>query len=95
MTKKEYILAVIDTFPNWEMWRWIKAMVQNDQLDERTINLLVIMLNNMMDKITAAVKESKLIKKIDARQNLDKQKQKQAEQDAKSLEELDSKLSNF
>lgn len=95
MTKKEYILAVIDTFPNWEMWRWIKAMVQNDQLDERTINLLVIMLNNMMDKITAAVKESKLIEKIDARQNLDKQKQKQAEQDAKSLEELDSKLSNF
>ena len=95
MTKKEYILAVIDTFPNWEMWRWIKAMVQNDQLDERTINLLVIMLNNMMDKITTAIKESKIIEKIDARQNLNKQKQKQAEQDAKSLEELDSKLSNF
>ena len=77
------------------MWRWIKAMVQNDQLDERTINLLVIMLNNMMDKITTAIKESKLIERIDARQNFDKQKQKQAEQDAKSLEELDSKLNNF
>ena len=70
-------------------------MVQNDQLDERTINMLVIMLNNMMDKITTAIKESKLIERIDARQNLDKQKQKQAEQDAKSLEELDSKLSDF
>ena len=95
MTKKEYILAVIDTFPDWEKWWWIKAMVQNDQLDERTINLLVIMLNNMMDKITTAIKESKIIEKIDARQNLDKQKQRQAEQDAKSLEELDSKLNNF
>ena len=70
-------------------------MVQNDQLDERTINMLVIMLNNMMDKITTAIKESKLIERIDARQNLDKQKQKQAQQDAKSLEELDSKLSDF
>ena len=95
MTKKEYILSVLDTFPDWEMWWWIKAMVQNDQLDERTINMLVIMLNNMMDKITTAIKESKLIERIDARQNLDKQKQKQAEQDAKSLEELDSKLSDF
>ena len=47
MTKKEYILAVIDALPDWEMWRWIKAMVQNDQLDERSINMLVIILNNM------------------------------------------------
>lgn len=95
MTKKEYILAVIDTFPDWEMWRWIKAMVQNDQLDERSINMLVIILNNAMDKITTAVKESKLIEKIEARKNLDKQKQKQAAQDAESLNKLDSMLDNL
>lgn len=95
MTKKEYILAVIDTFPDWEMWWWLKAMVQNDQLDERTINILVIILNNAMDKITAAVKESKLIERIDARKNFDKQKEKQAQEDEKSLEELDSKLDNI
>ena len=95
MTKKEYILAVIDTFPDWEMWRWIKAMVQNDQLDERSINMLVIYLNNAMDKITTAVKESKLIEKIEARNNLNKQKQKQAAQDAESLNKLDSMLDNL
>ena len=95
MTKKEYILAVIDTLPEWEMWRWIKAMVVNDQLDERTINILVIMLNNAMDKITAAVKESKLIERIDARKNFDKQKKEQAKKDAKSLKELDSKLNDI
>ena len=95
MTKKEYILAVIDTFPDWEMWRWIKAMVQNDQLDERSINMLVIILNNAMDKITTAVKESKLIEKIEARNNLNKQKQKQAAQDAESLNQLDSMLDNL
>ena len=95
MTKKEYILAVIDTFPDLEMWRWIKAMVQNDQLDERSINMLVIILNNAMDKITTAVKESKLIEKIEARNNLNKQKQKQAAQDAESLNQLDSMLDNL
>ncbi len=95
MTKKEYILAVIDTFPDWEMWRWIKAMVQNNQLDERTMNMLVIILNNAMDKITTAVKESKLIERIDARNNLNEQKQKQAEQDAESLNKLDSMLNDF
>ena len=95
MTKKEYILAVIDTLPEWEMWRWIKAMVQNNQLDERTINMLVIILNNAMDKITDAVKERKLIEKIEAKQKLDTQKEKQAKQDAKTLKDLDSKLNDF
>ena len=95
MTKKEYILAVIDTLPDWEMWRWIKAMVQNDQLDERTINMLVIILNNAMDRITTAVKESKLIERIDARKNLNEQKEKQAKKDERTLQELDSKLNDI
>ena len=95
MTKKEYILAVIDTLPNWEMWRWIKAMVQNDQLDERTLNMLVIILNNAMDKITAAVKDSKLIERIDARRKFDKQKERQAMEDEKVLEDLDFKLNDI
>ena len=70
-------------------------MVQNDQLDERTLNMLVIILNNAMDKITAAVKDSKLIERIDARKKFDKQKETQAQEDEKSLEELDSKLDNI
>ena len=95
MTKKEYILEVIDALPNWEMWWWIKAMVQNDQLDERTINMLVIILNNAMDKITDAIEKSKIIEKIEARQKLERQKERQEKQDAKTLKDLDSKLNNL
>ncbi len=95
MTKKEYILAVIDTFPDWEMWRWIKAMVQNDQLDDHAINMLVIILKRAMNKIDATIRENKMIETIQAVENFDKQKQEQAKQDAKSLEELDSKLNDF
>lgn len=95
MTKKEYILAVIDALPEWEMWRWIKAMVQNDQLEEHTIDMLVIILKKAMDKLTATIKENKMIETIQAIDSFDKQKEEQAKKDAKSLKELDSKLKNL
>ena len=95
MTKKEYILSVLDMFPDWEMWRWIKAMVQNDQLDEHTINLLVIALKRAMDKLTTVIKENKMVETIQAVENFDKQKKEQEKKDAKTLEDLDSKLNNL
>ncbi len=95
MTKKEYILSVLDIFPDWEMWWWIKAMVQNDQLDDHTLNLLVIALKRAMDKLTTVIKENKMLETIQAVENFDKQKKEQAKKDAKSLEELDSKLNDF
>ncbi len=95
MTKKEYILAVIDALPDWEMWRGIKAMVQNNQLDDHTINLLVIILKRATDKINETIKEHKMIESIRAIENFDKQKKEQAKKDAKSLEELDSKLNDI
>ena len=95
MTKKEYILAVIDALPDWEMWRWIKAMVQNDQLEEHTINMLVIIFKRAMDKITATIKENKMVETIQAMESFDKQKAQQAKEDEKTLQELDSKLNNL
>ena len=95
MSKKEYILAVIDALPEWEMWRWIKAMVQNDQLEEHTINMLVIIFKKAMDKITATIKENKMVETIQAMESFDQQKQKQAQQDAESLAHLDSMLNDL
>ena len=95
MTKKEYILAVIDALPDWEMWWWIKAMVQNNQLEDATIDKLVVIFKKVMQEITDSIRENKVIENLQAMQSLDQQKQKQAEQDAKSLEELDSKLNDF
>ena len=91
MTKKEYILAVIDALPEWEMWWWIKAMVQNDQLEDRTINMLVIIFKKAMDRITATIKENKMIETIQAVDNFEEQNKK----DASSLNKLNSKLNDF
>ena len=95
MTKKEYILSVIDIFPDWEMWRWIRAMVQNDQLDDHTMNLLVIAFKRAMDKLSNVIKENKMLETIRAVDSFNKQKQQQQEADAESLKNLDSKLSSI
>jgi len=70
-------------------------MVQNDQLDEHTINMLVIILKRAMDKISATIKENKMMENIQARENFDKQKKKQEKEDEKTLKELDSKLNDI
>jgi hypothetical protein len=70
-------------------------MVQNDQLDEHTINMLVIILKKAMDKISATIKENKMIETIQAIQDFDKQKAEQARQDAKVLLDLDSQLNDI
>jgi hypothetical protein len=70
-------------------------MVQNDQLEGHTIDMLVIILKKAMDKLTATIKENKMIETIQAIDSFDKQKEEQAKKDAKSLKELDSKLKNL
>jgi len=95
MTKKEYILSVLDIFPDWEMWWWIKAMVQNDQLDDNTIDSLVIAFKKAMNKLTTVIKENKMLETIQAVEKFDKQKKEQAKKDEKTLKDLDSKLKNL
>jgi len=77
------------------MWRWIKAMVQNDQLDEKTIDALVVIFKKAMSKIASTIKENKIIENIQAVDSFNKQKQKQAKEDEQTLQELDSKLNNL
>ena len=95
MTKKEYILAVIDALPKWEMWRWIKAMLLNNQLEDETIDKLVIIFKKVMKEITDSLRENKVMENLQAIQSLNQQKKEQAKQDAESLNQLDSMLNDL
>lgn len=95
MTKKEYILAVIDALPKWEMWRWIKAMVLNNQLEDETIDKLVIIFKKVVREITDSLRKNKVKENLQAIQNLNQQKKEQAKQDAESLNQLDSMLNDL
>ena len=95
MTKKEYILAVIDALPKWEMWRWIKAMVLNNQLEDETIDKLVIIFKKVVREITDSLRKNKVKENLQAIQSLNQQKKEQAKQDAESLNQLDSMLNDL
>jgi len=81
--------------PDREMGRGIKAMVENNQLEEKTIDLLVVIFDNAVDKITDVIKKHHIIEKIQAFKALDEQKQQQAQQDQVDLQRLDGMLNDF
>ncbi len=70
-------------------------MVQNNQLNDHTMNLLVIAFKRAMDNLNDIIDKHKMIETIQAVENFGKQKKEQAKKDAKSLEELDSKLKDI
>jgi hypothetical protein len=70
-------------------------MVQNNQLDEKTIDALVVIFKKAVSQITSTIKENKIIENIQAVDSFNKQKQKQAKEDEATLQELDSKLKNL
>jgi hypothetical protein len=70
-------------------------MVQNDQLDEETIDKLVIIFKRVMNKLATTIRENRSLEILKSMEKLDKQKEEQAKEDAKTLEDLDSKLNDF
>jgi Flp pilus assembly CpaF family ATPase len=92
MTKQEYLLAVIHAMPDREMGRGIKAMIENNQLEQHTINKLVIVFTKIIDKISDAAKKQRIIEQIT---RFNEQKKAQAQQDAADLAKLDTMLNDF
>lgn len=95
MTKQEYILAVIDTMPDREMGRGIKAMMENNQIEDKTIDMLVIIFKKAVDRLTDVIKKNKILEAIHAIEEFNTQKEVQAKQDEADLAKLDSMLDDF
>jgi len=95
MTKQEYLLAVINAMPDREMGRGIKAMIENNQLEEHTIDALVVIFRKTAEKMANIIKKHNLIEAIEAIENLNTKKTQQAKQDKSDLEKLDNMLNDF
>ncbi|MDR0650955.1 MAG: hypothetical protein LBG59_06245 [Candidatus Peribacteria bacterium] len=92
MTKQDYLLAVIDAMPDREMGRGIKAMIENNQLEDHTINLLIIVFKRAVDRLTDIMKKHQIMTAI---AQLEAQKEAQAQQDETDLQRLDKMLNTF
>ena len=95
MTKQEFIITVLDLMPDREMGRGIKAMVENNQVDDHTINVLVIVLKKAVDKLNDVAVKYKMYETIQAVTTLNSQKAEQQQKDADDLAKLGSMLDTF
>jgi len=95
MTKQDYLLAVINAMPDREMGRGIKAMVENNQLENRTIDLLVIIFKKAMSEINDVVKKYRVMEAIQAYERFTAKQEIQDKQDQADLQKLNIMLDTF
>ncbi|MDR0607117.1 MAG: hypothetical protein LBG52_01910 [Candidatus Peribacteria bacterium] len=95
MTKQGFIITVLDLIPDREMGWGIKAMVENNQLDDHAINVLVVVLKKAVDKLNDVAIKYKMYETIKAVDEFNAQKNEQKQKDASDLAKLDSMLDNF
>ncbi len=79
MTKKEFMLKVIDALPNWKMGWGLKALIQNDQLDPDVFEKLYQVFKDCVNQTYSNVQQQQMQKRMD-QVNAMKQQEQQSEE---------------
>ncbi len=90
MTKKEFMLKVIDALPNWKMGWWLKALIQNDQLDPDVFEKLYQVFKDSVNQTYSSVQQQQMQKRMDQVNAMKQQEQKSEE--AVNLDEMMSSI---
>jgi hypothetical protein len=92
MTKKEYMLQIINLLPDWKMGRGLKALIENNQLSTEVFDKLYeIFKQNIYE--TYNEKQKKDFK--EKLQKIEAMKQQEAKQSEEELINLDEMLSTL
>ncbi|MEI6775188.1 MAG: hypothetical protein WCL18_10905 [bacterium] len=93
MTKKEYILKILDALIGYRpLARGLKILVDGNALDDKTINSLVDIFAKTIDTLEDGEAKEKLQKSKNVIEKLQKIEQEQHLRDQKSLDELDEMI---
>lgn len=93
MTKKEYILKVLDALVGyWPLARGLKILIDGNALDDKTIDSLVDILSKTIDEIKDGETKEKLQKSKSVLEQLKKIEWEQHVRDEASLKELDKMI---
>lgn len=84
MTKQEYLLSVIDAIPDREMGWGLKTLIQNNQVEETTLDKLVVIFERAVSRITNTVKNGRMVESV-----------QQSQQDRQDVQNLESAFSSF
>ena len=90
MTKKEFMLKVIDSLPNWKMGWGLKALIQNDQLDPDVFEKLYEVFKDSVNQTYSEVQQKQMKERMDQVNAM-----KQQEQEAEESINLDAMISSI
>lgn len=96
MSKKEYILKVLEALENkWPIAKWLKILVEGNSFDDVAIDGLIDIFDNMLEQITDKETKDTLLKSKSVLEKIKKIEREQHLQDEKSLEDLDNMIQNI
>ena len=91
MTKKEFMLKVIDSLPDWKMGWGLKALIQNDQLRSDAFEKLYEVFNNSVHQTYNDVQKQLMKQRMD---QVNEMKQQESLQEENS-DDLDAMFSTL
>jgi len=96
MDKKEFVLRILDTIKdNRDMAPWLKLLVENNALDDKTIDTLVWVFREAAAKTENVQAKQALEKGASMVEDLHKKEETEHEQDLADLAELENMFKNI
>jgi len=96
MTKKEYILKVLDALNGyWVLANGLKILVEGNTLDDATLDGLIDIMTEAIDEVNTNEAKEKLQKSKDILEKLKHIETQQQLNDEHSLHELDTMIQNI
>lgn len=89
MTKKEFMLQIINFLPDWKMGRGLKALIENNQLSPDVFEKLYEIFRKGIHETYTEVQKVEFKEKL---QKIEAMKQQEAKQNEEELINLDEML---
>ena len=92
MTKKEFMLKVIDSLPEWKMGWGLKALIQNDQLEPDVFERLYEVFKKSVTQTFNDIQKHQMKQRMD---QVNAMKQQESQQQAEESVNLDAMFSTL
>jgi hypothetical protein len=92
MTKKDFMLKVIDSLPDWKLGWGLKALIQNDQLDSDAFEKLYQVFKNSVNKTYSEIQQKRAQQRMDQVNEMKQQESQQQQEESADLDAMFSTL---
>jgi hypothetical protein len=96
MTKKEYVISLLTALTNsWSMAKWLLVLVENNVLDDATIDALTTIFKDAIATVKDEVQKQKLQKWLSYLEKIKEQEASEKVTDEKELQDIEKMLADL